>query len=333
MSSNIVLSPTATSASHSLDYLRKPKRLPFFSEACNDKHLLQINTDCNARLYEDSPFRANFLDSHNNNYTYDPPFKQKKRSLSLPALDDKASVLKNDSRLSKPAFLKKRSKSVHFDENLPIKNFHSDESPSEIINKMEFISYLNFQNYNKPLKILKNPKRTLLSQQITDNNDNTTINNKNKTINNNNKVMGFYKPNFPILSNKNPRLLKINIFPNLSSSYCFLQELSLDTRNNIVHGKILVRNISYHKRVVVKYTLDGWNTMYEMDAVFLSDAGHLIPTSYLQFDIFHFILADAQLAGDSRLQFCVRYETMDTEWWDNNNGRNYAVTVHSSSFI
>ncbi|CAI4060220.1 Gip2p SKDI_05G1300 [Saccharomyces kudriavzevii IFO 1802] len=184
-------------------------------------------------------------------------------------------------------------------------------------------------------------------------------------------VVGLYTKNFPILSNKNPKSLKLNIFINLSQNKkVFLQELSLyihrdnsgftnsSSVNNdpnghngsnsngvvkdynagctrLIAGRILVKNIFYDKRVVVRYTWDSWRTAHEVECVYISDGDGILPGTNM--DIFHFIIDDASKVDPrGKLEFCIHYSTRNDsereEYWDNNNGKNYKIDVVMDGF-
>ena len=166
------------------------------------------------------------------------------------------------------------------------------------------------------------------------------------------KVVGLYNKNFPILSNKNPKSLKLNIFINLSQGKkCFLQELTLhiQARQNLANGvnqqdpnssvsryilgKVLVKNVYYDKRVIVRYTWDAWKTASEVEGIWLSNSDSILPGTNM--DIFHFLIDDNGNCRDEaavgHLEFCIQYTTRDDcrreEYWDNNDGGNYKVDV------
>ncbi|CCF60689.1 hypothetical protein KAFR_0L00810 [Kazachstania africana CBS 2517] len=177
-----------------------------------------------------------------------------------------------------------------------------------------------------------------------------------------NKVIGLYNINFPILSNKNPKSLKLNIFVNLSrDKKCFLQDLTLHIQQRnafsmnpsndntashqkkIIHnntskyliGKVLVKNIFYDKRVVVRYTWDSWKTAREVECVWLSPGDGILPGSNM--DIFHFLIDDIRKIDTvGKLEFCIHYTTRNDherkEFWDNNDFKNYKIDVVTSGF-
>lgn len=84
-------------------------------------------------------------------------------------------------------------------------------------------------------------------------------------------------------------------------------------------GVILVKNITYEKRVFVRYSLDGWKTYEDIEAQFMSaDMAN-------DEDVFQFRLDfPFRLPNGTRLELALAYETPDgTVYWDNNDGDNY----------
>lgn len=88
-------------------------------------------------------------------------------------------------------------------------------------------------------------------------------------------------------------------------------------------GIVRVLNISFNKAVHIRSTMDSWGTYFDY------------PTEYIQgshdgeTDKFSFKLSFAPpyLTHGSRIEFVVRFETPDGDYWANNNGRNYVVTL------
>ena len=179
---------------------------------------------------------------------------------------------------------------------------------------------------------------------------------KNKIVNKmkTNRVVGLYNQNFPVLSNKNPYSLKLNIFVSLSQDKkVFLQELSLhihqknfvspnfkgigpvtNTTRYII-GKVMVKNIYYDKRVTIRYTWNNWNTFNEVECLWLSNGDSVLPGTNM--DVFHFLIDDTnKIDTIGKLEFCICYVTRNDrdrlEFWDNNDGNNYKVDVVMSGF-
>ncbi|SCU78387.1 LADA_0A05380g1_1 [Lachancea dasiensis] len=170
---------------------------------------------------------------------------------------------------------------------------------------------------------------------------------------------GLYRENFPTLNGGDRNSLKLNIFLNIAhNSYCFLQELCLVSDQHYLVGHILVKNIFYDKKVVVKYTQDRWRTASEVECIWTSSGDDVLPG--LAMDRFKVVIdlatlyngvtrshgapavtsnpaavALAESIADDyssmKLEFCIQYTTRSSEErvekWDNNNGRNYVVDV------
>ncbi|XP_051508519.1 protein phosphatase 1 regulatory subunit 3A [Myxocyprinus asiaticus] len=89
---------------------------------------------------------------------------------------------------------------------------------------------------------------------------------------------------------------------------------------------IRVLNISFHKSVYVRSTMDGWISHFDYPAEYVqgSNDGETDKFSVkLSF-------ASPYLFNGARIDFVVRYETAGGEFWANNSGRNYSVTLIQS---
>ncbi|SCU81620.1 LANO_0B03708g1_1 [Lachancea nothofagi CBS 11611] len=165
---------------------------------------------------------------------------------------------------------------------------------------------------------------------------------------------GLHNENFPTLNVGDRTSLKLNIFLNIAhNSQCFLQELSLVSDQHYLIGHILVKNIFFDKKVVVRYTRDRWRTTNEVECVWVSSGNDDLPGRGM--DRFKLVIDLATLTNDTNwggpargspvkkandatdeyasinLEFCIQYTTRCSEqrleFWDNNGGRNYVVEV------
>ena len=87
-----------------------------------------------------------------------------------------------------------------------------------------------------------------------------------------------------------------------------------------VKGIVRVQNISFHKAVTVRWTVDNWQTVRE------TEAEYMVGSSHGTTDKFSFILSASDLKTGDKLQFCLRYECQG-EHWDSNQGANYVFQV------
>ncbi|EDO15872.1 hypothetical protein Kpol_1009p19 [Vanderwaltozyma polyspora DSM 70294] len=278
----------------------------------------------------------------------------KKRSMSLP----NTTYHKVISETTKLNSIRTRSKSVHFNVHAPVKYFLKDESPidlslSEV--KMDKLSYTPKQltRSNSPekdhIEYEEEPSFLFDKLSIVDKPPKKTNNNSH---NNDSRIRGLYNVNFPILSNKNPKSLKLNIFINLSQQKkCFLQDLTLHIQKNalvpsgyqahtsflysFIVGRVLVKNIHFDKRVIVKYTFNHWKTSHDTQCMYISDAQAILPGTNM--DIFKFIIDYNDIKSNKGdLEFCIQYVTRNDEevieFWDNNDGKNYKVDIIMNGF-
>ena len=98
----------------------------------------------------------------------------------------------------------------------------------------------------------------------------------------------------------------------VSLQYCF------HNHGDIIAGKINVANISFHKNIVVRSTVDDWQTYKESQAEFVGAS-----TTNNIIDNFGFSLSFPYSA--EKLQFAIRYEVCGEVYWDNHAGDNYTV--------
>ncbi|XP_034732521.1 protein phosphatase 1 regulatory subunit 3F isoform X2 [Etheostoma cragini] len=88
-------------------------------------------------------------------------------------------------------------------------------------------------------------------------------------------------------------------------------------------GVIRVLSISFHKAVYIRSTMDNWATYFDHPAEYVQGSydGCTDQFSFkLSFD-------PPYITHGSRIEFVVRYETSDGDYWANNCSMNYVVTL------
>ncbi|GMT24910.1 hypothetical protein PFISCL1PPCAC_16207, partial [Pristionchus fissidentatus] len=85
-------------------------------------------------------------------------------------------------------------------------------------------------------------------------------------------------------------------------------------------GQINVLNLAYDKKIVLRYTVDGWLTSGELAASF----SHKLFGNE-DIDAFSFVLALPQQSSSSLCEMCISYTVSDRLYWDNNGGANYRL--------
>lgn len=103
-----------------------------------------------------------------------------------------------------------------------------------------------------------------------------------------------------------------------------LENVVIEENKAIIRGTIKVRNLSFHKDVLVRYTSNGWITTNDQVAIYIP-APTTSSSSYDIYDRFGFEVPLPDGNSADKLEFCIRFSSDGTEYWDNNNGRNYVL--------
>ena len=104
-----------------------------------------------------------------------------------------------------------------------------------------------------------------------------------------------------------------------------VERIFLASDHQTLVGNIAVANLSFHKLVVARFTLDYWKTTSEVVAEFNHDVRKKQKEDgYDRFN-FNIKLADQANLESKTLLLCVRYQVNGQEYWDNNNAMNYQV--------
>jgi len=104
--------------------------------------------------------------------------------------------------------------------------------------------------------------------------------------------------------------------------------LSADKQNLI--GVCAVQNISFHKLVVARFTMDYWKTTSEVVAEYNNDPRNPSVDGCDRFN-FQIKLSDQANIDNKTLLLCVRYNVGGQDYWDNNSGTNYQVDFVKST--
>ena len=88
-----------------------------------------------------------------------------------------------------------------------------------------------------------------------------------------------------------------------------------------VWGTIKVKNIAYHKRVTVRYTLDAWGDHRDVESTYVPESNDGSSDRFS----FAITVPEYFLVTGGTLEFCIRFETSGQEFWDSNGGMNYKV--------
>ncbi|KAG7477510.1 hypothetical protein MATL_G00070360 [Megalops atlanticus] len=91
-------------------------------------------------------------------------------------------------------------------------------------------------------------------------------------------------------------------------------------------GLIRVLNISFHKAVYVRFTMDGWSSFFDYPAEYVQGSNDVETDKYS----FKLSFAPPYLNHGARIEFVVRFETPEGDYWANNGGKNYTMVLNLS---
>lgn len=108
-----------------------------------------------------------------------------------------------------------------------------------------------------------------------------------------------------------------------------LESIVWDTTKSVAQGRVLVHNISYEKKVTVRYTLDNWATWSNIEAVYKETAFENSGINNSALDRFEFYLS---IPESTVCSLAVRYEPFYSngqrqEFWDNNGQKNFSIKL------
>lgn len=102
-----------------------------------------------------------------------------------------------------------------------------------------------------------------------------------------------------------------------------LENVIIKETEHLIVGTVKVKNVSFHKEVIVRSSCDGWKTHEDTYCTY-TVVGSGAASAYTVHDTFSFKLT---LPPKSRrIEFCVCFKCDIGEFWDNNEGHNYSLT-------
>jgi hypothetical protein len=133
---------------------------------------------------------------------------------------------------------------------------------------------------------------------------------------------------FPFESPKPEREMRLANFPPDSFDRKIkpirVERIFLSTDKQTLIGVCAVQNISFHKLVVARFTLDYWKTTSEVVAEYNNDPKNRNADGCDRFN-FHIKLSDQANVDNKTILLCVRYNVGGQEYWDNNDDANYQI--------
>lgn len=103
-----------------------------------------------------------------------------------------------------------------------------------------------------------------------------------------------------------------------------LESIEILPGSTTIRGTVRVLNLSYHKLVYVRVTLDGWQSHFDQLAEYVPGS------SDGETDRFSFTLnlMPPFPSNGAKVEFCFCYESSTGHFWANNGGMNYVLFCH-----
>lgn len=105
-----------------------------------------------------------------------------------------------------------------------------------------------------------------------------------------------------------------------------MQQVCLETcsvQERQISGTVQVRNFCFEKSVSVRITFDSWRSFQDISCQYLNNVYSDPDTDTFSFSI----KVPEVIEPSKRVEFCLRYQTQDQNFWDNNLGNNYRLAV------
>ena len=102
-----------------------------------------------------------------------------------------------------------------------------------------------------------------------------------------------------------------------------LENVIIRETDQCLMGTVKVKNLAYDKEIVIRVSSDSWVTHEDVYCSFVEQPGVHQTTLTNLYDTFRFNLTLP--IKSNVIEFCVRYRSGGSEFWDNNDGKNYIV--------
>ena len=103
-----------------------------------------------------------------------------------------------------------------------------------------------------------------------------------------------------------------------------LESIELLPGTTALRGVARVLNVSFHKTVFVRTSLDAWASHFDLLAEYVEGSGDGVTDCFS----FRLTLVPPFDEQGARVDFCLRYETPVGTFWANNDAKNYVLFCH-----
>lgn len=91
-------------------------------------------------------------------------------------------------------------------------------------------------------------------------------------------------------------------------------------------GHVVVKNMSFEKRITIRYTLTEWKSFSDVSAFFVNSLDSFSDRFMFTIKIHKSLVETAEQS--MKISFAIKYEFRDQVYWDNNFGNNYQFLLH-----
>ncbi|CAD6190663.1 unnamed protein product [Caenorhabditis auriculariae] len=121
------------------------------------------------------------------------------------------------------------------------------------------------------------------------------------------------------LNFKQPAAEYVRFREKLEKDKVSLENVIVKAEEYKVHGVIKVSNISFEKSVFIRYTMNGWLSHTDKQAVYQPSTSKIHDTFKFELELPHCV------ERVNKIEFCVCFIAGGVEHWDSNGGMNYQL--------
>lgn len=109
-----------------------------------------------------------------------------------------------------------------------------------------------------------------------------------------------------------------------------LENVIVKDSEDTILGTVKVKNITFHKEVIVRSSINDWKTYEDAFCVFVpNNLSSTVTPAYVLYDTFSFKIPLTPKAN--KIEFCVCFRCEGKEYWDNNHQKNYIIVKRIQS--
>lgn len=136
----------------------------------------------------------------------------------------------------------------------------------------------------------------------------------------------YFRPSFPENMGTEPNFLKLLCRQRVCLDQVFCSEFG-------IMGTVQVLNLAFEKEVMVRYSFTDWKSSADSKASWMTTVRRNESTFESDVFRFHLPVPPFILQPGATLQFAIRLWVRGSEYWDNNDGRNYKLSCQTYKLV